>query len=177
MDKRNYGIDLLRIVAMFFIVILHSLGQGGLLSNLSLTSFQYKSVWLLEIIAFCAVDIFALISGYVSYKEEDTKVKYSSYFVLWFEVVFYGLLITGIFNIIDPKIVSISSYTKVIFPVYHGLYWYFTAYTGLYILMPLINKGIRNCSNETLKKLLCFKLNFLGFFNIRLYFSFFIFII
>lgn len=153
MDKRNYGIDILRIVAMLFIVILHSLGKGGLLLNLSLTQYQYKSIWLLEIIAFCAVDIFALISGYVSYKDDDTKVKYSNYFVLWFEVVFYGLLINGVFDIINPNIVGISSYIRVIFPVYNGLYWYFTAYTGLYILMPLINKGIKNCSNETLKKL------------------------
>lgn len=28
-EKRNYGIDMLRLVAMFFVVIHHILGHGG----------------------------------------------------------------------------------------------------------------------------------------------------
>jgi peptidoglycan/LPS O-acetylase OafA/YrhL len=31
----NYGIDLLRLIAMFMIVILHVLGKGGVLNNVS----------------------------------------------------------------------------------------------------------------------------------------------
>lgn len=27
--KRNYGIDLLRMISMFMVVVLHVLGQGG----------------------------------------------------------------------------------------------------------------------------------------------------
>ena len=64
--ERNAGIDLLRIVSMFFVVVLHSLGQGGILFNTAVGSSQYKVAWLLEIFAYGAVDIFALISGYVS---------------------------------------------------------------------------------------------------------------
>ena len=30
---RNYGIDLLRIVSMFMVVLLHTLGQGGILKS------------------------------------------------------------------------------------------------------------------------------------------------
>lgn len=28
-DKRNYGIDMLRILSMYMVVVLHVLGQGG----------------------------------------------------------------------------------------------------------------------------------------------------
>lgn len=28
-SERNYGIDLLRIISMLYVVVLHSLGQGG----------------------------------------------------------------------------------------------------------------------------------------------------
>ena len=31
--KRNYGIDMLRLVAMFFVVICHVLGHGGVMKN------------------------------------------------------------------------------------------------------------------------------------------------
>ena len=39
--KRNYGIDLLRIVSMVMIVILHILGQGGVLDAADNLSPQY----------------------------------------------------------------------------------------------------------------------------------------
>lgn len=151
--NRNYGIDLLRVIAMFFVVTLHCFGKGGILSSAVINSSQYKIAWFIEIFAYSAVDIFALISGYVSYTEKDKEVKYSKYLNLWFQVVFYGILINIIFNIINPTLVSIKSYIKVLLPVSFNLYWYFTAYTGLFIVMPLLNKSIRNCSEQLLKKL------------------------
>lgn len=33
MEERNYGIDLLRIVSMMMVVLLHVLGQGGILDG------------------------------------------------------------------------------------------------------------------------------------------------
>ena len=32
-DKRNYGIDLLRIVSMFMVVLIHVLGHGNSILN------------------------------------------------------------------------------------------------------------------------------------------------
>ena len=31
--KRNYGIDILKILSMFMVVVLHVLGQGGVLKH------------------------------------------------------------------------------------------------------------------------------------------------
>ena len=153
MVDRNYGIDLLRIVAMFMVVLLHSLGQGGVLKSVVIGSFQYKVAWLMEICAYGAVDIFALISGYVAYNDKEKKINYANYVILWFEVVFYGLLITVCFNIYNPSLISIKDYMMAIFPVSYDAYWYFTAYTGLFILMPLLNAGIRNIDKTTCKKI------------------------
>ena len=160
-STRNYGIDLLRLIAMFFVVLLHCFGKGGILANAIVNSSQYKLAWFIEIFAYPAVDIFALISGYVSYTKEEKEVNYSKYLNLWFQVVFYGLLANIVFNIINPSLVPIKSYIKVLLPVSLDLYWYFTAYTGLFIVMPLINKGIRNGSENLLKKL--FVLIFIAF--------------
>ena len=65
--ERNYGIDLMRIVSMVYVLVLHTLGQGGMISSAVTGSKQEMIIWALEIWAFCAVDIFALISGYVGY--------------------------------------------------------------------------------------------------------------
>lgn len=158
-DTRNYGIDLLRVVSMFFVIILHSLGQGGVLRNTIIGSTQYKAAWLLEIIAFCAVDIFALISGYVSVTDKEEPIKYNKYIELWFQVVFYSLLIIYFFDIMDSSLVNNTDYLKTLFPVIAhfrpagNLYWYFTAYTGLFMIKPLLDKAINKCSTSTMKKI------------------------
>lgn len=153
-DSRNYGIDFLRVLSMFFVVLLHSLGHGGIINNAYVNTPQYKISWLMEIIAYCAVDIFGLISGYVAYSDTEKKSNYANYGVLWLEVVFYGVLITAIFNLINVVPISIKDYVIVLYPVTGGLYWYFTAYTGLFIFMPIINKAIRNTDEKALKRFL-----------------------
>lgn len=152
-EKRNYGIDALRIIAMFYVIILHCLNQGGLLKATIGIVKQHNFSTLLNICAYPAVDIFALISGYVAYKNMDKPTKYSRYIDLWMQVVFYGLLIYGVFNIIMPQSIIYKDFITAIFPVTNKLYWYFTAYTGLFILIPYLNKAIKNMNNTSLKKL------------------------
>ena len=165
-NERNYGIDLLRIISMFFVVILHCLGQGGILQSVAINSIQYKFAWFIEICAYCAVNIFALISGYVSYTDKEKKVKYSNYINIWLQIVFYGLLVTLIFDIINPLLVSTKDYLIVLFPFTNNLYWYFTAYTGLFAIIPFLNNGIRSCSNKTMKKVFIIIITFFSIINI-----------
>lgn len=151
--KRNYGIDLLRLLSMMFVVLLHSLLKGGILENAIINSTQYKIAWFLEIIAYCAVDIFAMISGYVQYNEKEKPFKLDNLLKLWIEVVFYGLIVTLIFDFIYPDQISLNDYFRSALPIHSGLYWYFTAYTALYFFVPLLNKGIKSFKRESLYKL------------------------
>ena len=57
LNQRNYGVVLLRILAMLFVVVLHTLGHGGVLANAPAGTMQYSTSWALEIIAYPAVDI------------------------------------------------------------------------------------------------------------------------
>ena len=65
MREKNYGIDALRVLAMFMVTILHILTQGGILNASGRFTSQYEAGWLLQTMAFCAVNVYALISGYV----------------------------------------------------------------------------------------------------------------
>lgn len=84
-NKRNYGIDCLRIVSMIMVAVLHVVGLGGVLSALESSPTWYNIVWLIRVAAYCAVDCYALISGYVGV---FAKHKYSNYIVLWLNVAF-----------------------------------------------------------------------------------------
>ena len=98
-EERNYGIDLLRSVAMFMVAILHVLGQGGILKATEDSPGQLYAAWFLEIAAYCAVNCYALISGYVGLY---AKHRYSSLAELWLRVTYYTVFFTVFFKLISP---------------------------------------------------------------------------
>lgn len=161
MKERNYGIDLLRILSMFMVVLLHLCGFGGVLSNVKPFSVNYYIAWFLEIVSYCAVDVFALISGFVGVK---SSFKYSNLAFLWVRVFFYSFGITLIFLIYDHNIVSFKDLIKSIFPVLSNQYWYFSAYFVLCLFIPLLNyilnnleRGVLLCSIVLVTSLLSFQ--------------------
>lgn len=134
--KRNYGIDLLRMLSMFMVVMLHVLGQGGLLYAVEENSVKYWILWFLEMACFCAVNCFALISGYVMYQ---SRVKISKALLLWLQVAFYTIGAAAAVFILKPEAVGLGTIADAIFPVSRMHYWYISAYFGLLVLQPLLN--------------------------------------
>ena len=158
---RNYGIDLLRIVAMFMVLLLHILGQGGILKNLVSTPTEFLSkygvAWLLEIAAYCAVNCYAIVTGYNYY---GTLVKWNKLVELWLQVIFYSLGITILF-LVAGKSINSSIYFKSLLPVTSSCYWYVTAYFGMFVFIPMMNIFLENFSKRKLEIILfC---SFIGF--------------
>lgn len=134
--SRNYGIDALRIVAMMMVLILHLLASIDVLSLENHGSASYNVGWLLEIAAYCGVNCYALITGYVCC---DGTFRYERVVSLWFQVVFYtwgSLLLALLFF---PQEVQLSNILHSLFPVLSGQYWYVTAYVGLFFFIPFLN--------------------------------------
>ncbi len=151
-QERNYGIDLLRVVSMCFVVILHALGQGGILAAAPDGSATALSARALEALTYCAVDIFALVSGYVSFSEEAKKTRLSSWILLWLETAFYGVAVTLAFCAFTRGEVPLSRARGMYLPLRNYLYWYFTAYTGLFVIKPLLDAGVRACPEKTARR-------------------------
>ena len=91
-QNRNYGIDLLKITAMFFIVCWHLIihGQALQFANEHIT-FAVQSFCVL------GVNCFALTSGYVL---SDITYKPHRIIVYWLQVVFYSAIIVIYFAIL-----------------------------------------------------------------------------
>lgn len=154
-SKRNIGLDFCRIGGMMGIVVLHILGRGGVLSAGTGQSWGYWIAWFLEIAAYCAVDLFALLSGYLCCQ----KKTFSSYRLieLILSLFFYTVVITGAFLIFAPsllptlKVIIIS-----LFPMLKNgpyAYWYITSYTLVFLLMPCLNLVIQKLSDNSLSSL------------------------
>lgn len=70
---RNYGIDVLRLISMFFIITLHTLYHGEIINTCKAGTINHAVSTLLITIVWCGVDIFAIISGFVGYGYEREK--------------------------------------------------------------------------------------------------------
>lgn len=92
---RHYGLDLLRIISMFMIVITHVLGKGGLRSSVEGHADSYFIVtWIIQVLVYGAVNCYALISGYVGI---NSRYRYSKLLSIWAQVFFYTFTITALF--------------------------------------------------------------------------------
>lgn len=135
---RNYGIDLLKIFSMVMVCLMHVIIRGGLFSRYEPGTPNFLVAQILLGISFCAVDCFAMATGYVCVV---SRHRYSRIVPLWLTVIFYGIVITSLFTIISPSLVTPTIWIWSLLPVMSRTYWYFTAYVVLFFLIPLINKG------------------------------------
>lgn len=151
-SERNHGIDLLRILLMFFVCIQHVLGCGGVFASVENGSIQDNVYSLLNIISRVSVDGFALISGYMSFNK---KPRYEKIIQMWFQVFFYSFIVSiiliaiGIKRDIEP--VAVLSFA---YPISSGSYWYFTAFFTIFLAMPIVNSYVQNIDKLMGKKAL-----------------------
>ena len=144
--KRNYGIDLLRIVSMVFVIVLHIMGVGGICANTALFSSQFFLSQFLRIATFCAVNCYALISGFVGW---DRRPKLSGLLNLWARVIAFCVAITVFTQLRAPEAVGLGDLWKAFTPVKEAKYWYFNAYVGMFFFLPLLNHAVRGiCGKE-----------------------------
>lgn len=136
--ERNYGVDALRCVSMLLIVCLHVMNRGGAIPPVGTAA----SLWLypLRILASSAVNIYALISGFVML---HGRFRPARIFELWLQVWVLNVVIGLIGDWIDPEAMDGAFWLRYLFPFTQKAYWYFTAYVGVYAFSPLINRGVR----------------------------------
>lgn len=149
-QKRNYGVDLLRIVATYMIVTLHVLAAGGILYTIDSSSPVYETAWFLEFASYCAVNCYALISGYVGL---NSKFRVSNILLLWLQVVTTTVVITIGFYFLGAD-VQLADIKKACTPVTSEIYWYFTAYVCLYFFTPFLNQFVLCLTSKMSKCLL-----------------------
>ncbi|KGB13970.1 acyltransferase family protein [Latilactobacillus sakei subsp. sakei] len=148
---RNYGIDIIRIISMFMVVLLHNLLQGGVLNSLDISAKPVGMVyWLIENCSIVAVNMFAIITGYLTVQK---KVTFKKVFSLWKEVFFWSIFITFVFVLLGYK-PNLHEILYSILPTIMKNYWYFNAYLMLVLFIPFLNIGVNNLEVQTFEKIL-----------------------
>ena len=132
---RNPGVDLLRIISMYSVVVHHYLVFGKDDNHFP----QYRrQLSFVHSVVDRHNNPFIVISGIILHKTN----KYSNLLYLWFQVLFYSVgihkyLVNYKKGYYVKKNMEVEYYPLVFFR-----YWYFTTYFGMYLFLPVINKGI-----------------------------------
>lgn len=147
-QKRDSNIELLRIVSMFFVLMLHanflSLGKPDANAITNNPSNAFLSL-LFQSFSIVGVNVFVLISGWFGIK--PSKKKFVSFV---FQCMFFSLgcyVVKLVFGDSDKSIGIILAY------LINGIscvgYWFVISYVGLFILSPVLNAFV-NKSGERL---------------------------
>ena len=148
--NRDSNIEMLRIIAMLFILF-HHYALYNSLYNLDVSNMNKYIGIILFSLGKIGVNIFILITGYFSIKKIFSIKKLIK---LWLEVVFYSVGVTFVFAISGKVQLNFKELIKFIFPISFNKYWFITIYIILYTLMPFINRYVKKVNKEQYQKLL-----------------------
>ena len=149
--SRNHGIDALRILCIFMVLVLHILGLGGIADKTAFPEPKFFIVWSLEALLYCAVNCYALITGYVMIR---SRYRYTKLILLWLQVVLISVGGAVVYYFLRPGAIDKVTLLLSAFPVSRKSFWYFSCYFVLYLLIPLLNRAIHSL-NRKQAKVLC----------------------
>ena len=151
-QKRDYNLDLLRILASFMVILIHV--SAYLWYSVPSNTFEFNVYNFFDSISRSAVPIFIMISGVFflnNSKEKDIKtifkkniLKLVFIFIIWSIVYyFFDVLINKVnFNFKDLLIKMAKGH-------YH--FWYIPTIIGLYIISPILIKIAQNSNRKIFK--------------------------
>ena len=152
MKKRMVSIELLRVISMLMVVMLHYLGKGYLLPELTgaMNATGYAA-WFMESMSIVAVNVYMLISGYFLV---ESRFKLGRLLNLICQVLFYSVLVPIVLvclGILSPGDISFYQILQYVFPTLMEQYWFVTAYVLMYLLSPFLATAVHHMSKRKLQ--------------------------
>ena len=146
---RESNLELLRILAMFFIVMHHFAVHGG---GQLIQVFSANHLWteFLALWGKLGVNLFILITGFFYIK---SLPKISSVMLLWLTTLSYSIVLYLVFILLGRSF-SVIDFVKVMFPVTFTQYWFISSYVALILLVPFLNVGLHNLNKKQYEILL-----------------------
>lgn len=152
MKKRIVNIELLRIIAMMMVVMLHYLGKGDILPDLTGSiSLNGYVAWVMEALSIVAVNVYMLISGYFLV---NSFFKFSRLAELVCQVLFYSILVELVLlatGMISTEVLAINRILELLFPLQMEHYWFITAYVIMYLFSPILSIAVHHMEQKQLR--------------------------
>lgn len=139
--QRNPSFEILRVVAMFLIVVwhflMHGVGQKPVgVSADAASLFNLCSMELAGCLSKVSTNCYILITGY--FLINSTKPKWPKIPKTWAPIFFYSVVIFALFFAFSDLALSRNDFGKSLMPLYFDRYWFATRYVALVALAPFL---------------------------------------
>lgn len=153
---RQKNIEKLRCLAMMMVVVLHFLGKGNLLGDVTDPEMSAvgAAAWVLEALCIVAVNCYMLISGYFLC---ESSFKLSRLLKLYLQIWVYSVgvgVVAWATGLAPAEEINTHYFLSLLFPISMGHYWFMTAYIFLYLLLPLVGIAVKRMTKEQLNLVL-----------------------
>jgi len=155
--QRNWGLDLLRIFAMFLVVLRHGTYQSGATQQGDVLSVNYLLAVGIADVTGIAVNCFILISAYFLCTQNFRLTRIVK---LWAMVLFYTIFFSAIAVIAAGFPVTPKLLFSAFLPISSYFYWFISLYFVLSILSPFLNRALMSLPCEQFRILLLILLFF-----------------
>lgn len=153
MKIRKSNIELLRIIAMLFIIGLHFWGFNEAGAFFSKSNSINENIHIVtESFMICGVDLFVLISGW--FLTSNYKIKIRKIINLILEVAIWALIGFLLSMIFFNKNFDLKELIKIMFPVITGGRWFVKAYIIYILFLPFINIMLNRMNKKSHQLLL-----------------------
>lgn len=147
---RNSSIELLRIIAMFMILMHHFIVHNGYdVLKLPLGPERIFFQLVMQGGGKVGVVIFFSISAWFFLDKEQTiKSNLKRVWIMERELLFWSLILLAFYLIFDRADLGMKLMVKSVMPLSMGLWWYATAYAIFLTLLPFLSKGLKALGRE-----------------------------
>ena len=142
------GVDLAKLLVMYFIIAAHLIGYGLHPASGAEPSLFQKSLFGFLYANFATMNVFAIATGYLCI---NSSGRYSRLLPLWLQMVFTGLVMSLFLKTTGLAEISLSELSTTFRPVSNNSWWYMTAYFPLALLIPYLNVGLRQMPRRAIE--------------------------
>lgn len=146
---RNVGIDLVKVIAAFFVPSVHFFMNTYYYSTpLQTSELLFLQTYLRWIFLIC-VPLFMIVTGYLMTNKQLSKKYYKGILSIIGVYLFYSILSVFIRKYYFDEDFSIVNWIYRIFSFEANNYsWYVNMYIGLFLLIPFLNIIFKNLKNQ-----------------------------
>ena len=156
--KRTVSLDILKTIAALMIIALHYNGYSGNLTPSTTSSYGlFATANLMEAFCICGVNVFVIISCYISIRAMKTDIKsgIKRSVSVWAQTIIVTVPLAMILLLTGIAKFSVKDVLSSILPFSTRAYWFITTFMCFSLLLPFLNRSVNALSVSALLYLSC----------------------